>query len=117
MSEEFISRQAAIEAVEPYTDDVYNSTEREIKEVLQSLPPANAVELPCKVGDMLYEPCTRCNCVHEYEVVHFRIIQNDEWHDNVVVGAGRELFFSEIGVTAFLSREEAEAAMRRGGAE
>ena len=38
MSDDLISRQAAIEAVEPYTDDVYNSTAREIKEALQTLP-------------------------------------------------------------------------------
>ena len=37
MNDDFISRQAAIEAVEPYTDDVYNSIAREIKAELRTL--------------------------------------------------------------------------------
>lgn len=38
MSNDLISRQAAIEEIEPYTDDIYNSTAIEIKEILQRLP-------------------------------------------------------------------------------
>lgn len=36
-SNDLISRQAAIEAIDPYTDDIYNSTAKEIKEILQRL--------------------------------------------------------------------------------
>lgn len=38
MSDDLISRQAAIEMVDNYADDIYNSTAKEIKQELINLP-------------------------------------------------------------------------------
>ena len=46
-----ISRQAAIEEIEPYTDNNYNSTAIEIKEILQRLP---SVQPKRKTGRWIY---------------------------------------------------------------
>ena len=54
MRGDLISRQAAIEEIEPYTDDIYNSTAIEIKEILQRLPsvqPSGIFKANEKVGE------------------------------------------------------------------
>lgn len=61
MNDDLISRQAAIEAVEPYTDDIYNSTAREIKEVLQTLPSVQLKTGRWKVvDDSMFAYCSEC---------------------------------------------------------
>ena len=83
--------------------DIYS----QLFNTVDNMPPVNAVELPCKVGDTVYELCKFCNAIHEYEVVGFRykyemvFIECDE----------RELTDKDIGVRAFLTREEAEKAL------
>ena len=51
MDNDTISRQAAIEEIEPYTDNIYNSTAIEIKEILQRLP---SVQPKQKTGRWIY---------------------------------------------------------------
>ena len=76
-------------------------------DTVDNMQPANAVELPCKVGDTVYEPCKFCNAVHEYEVVGFRYK-----YEMVFIECDmRELTDKDIGVRAFLTREEAEKAL------
>lgn len=66
MSDDLISRQAAIEEIEPYTDDIYNSTAIEIKEILQRLP---SVQPKQKIGIWVHNQskyknrwiCTECD--------------------------------------------------------
>ena len=83
--------------------DIYS----QLFNTVDNMPPVNAVELPCKIGDKIYELCKMCNAVHEYEVVGYRykyemvFIECDE----------RELTDKDIGVRAFLTREEAEKAL------
>lgn len=41
MNDDLISRQALLDEIEPYTDDVYNSTAREVKEIIEGFPSVN----------------------------------------------------------------------------
>ena len=106
MSDELIRKSEVLELI-----DSLNISDRQNYEDLifniKDMTPVNAVELPCKIGDKIYEPCKFCNAVHEYEVVGFRykyemvFIECDE----------RELTDKDTGVRAFLTREEAEKAL------
>ena len=72
--------------------------------------------LPCKVGDILYEPTDR-DTISEYEVTAVRVELFSifvEWK-NIVGFVWRyvhEINSKEIGKTVFLSREEAERALK-----
>lgn len=76
-------------------------------DTIDNMPPINAVELPCRIGDTVYECCKFCNAIHEYEVVGFRYK-----YDMVFIECDkRELTNKNIGVTAFFNREQAEKAL------
>ena len=77
------------------------------------------VELPCKVGDWLYLPC--CGEIIKLQV--FEININHIFVDygkgvirNIIAlndkGGRMEFKFSDIGKTVFLTREEAEKALK-----
>ena len=72
------------------------------------------VELPCKLGDPLFVP-TR-NLVSEYKVVSFHVCGEGIWYrTNVIKGILTRLIsdnVENIGKTVFLSREEAEQALK-----
>ena len=72
------------------------------------------VELPCKVGDTLFVP-TR-NLVSEYKVVSFHVCGEGIWYrTNVIKGILTRLIsdnVENIGKTVFLTREEAERALK-----
>ena len=73
------------------------------------------VELPCKVGDTLFVP-TR-NLVSEYKIVSFHVCGEGIWYrTNVIKGILTRLISDNveiIGKTVFLTREEAEQALKR----
>ena len=75
------------------------------------------VELPCKVGDTLFVP-TR-NLVSEYKIVSFHVCGEGRWYrTNVIKGILTRLISDNvefIGKTAFLTREEAEQALKERG--
>ena len=76
------------------------------------------VELPCKVGDTVFVP-TR-NFVSEYKIVSFHVCGEGIWYrTNVIKGILTRLIsdnVENIGKTVFLTREEAEQALKeRGG--
>ena len=81
---------------------------------IEKAPTVNAVELPCKVGDTVYEPrCDRC-FIQEYIVIaiHFSkcsTLYGWELKDGKGIYSNTN-GFSEyaIGKTVFLTREEAE---------
>lgn len=83
--------------------DIYS----QLFDTVNNMPPVSAVELPCKVGDTIYEPCKFCNTIHEYEVVGFRF----EYGLVFVECNERELTNDDINARAFLTREEAEKAL------
>ena len=72
------------------------------------------VELPCKVGDTLFVP-TR-NLVSEYKIVSFHVCGEGIWYrTNVIKGILTRLIsdnVENIGKTVFLTREEAEQALK-----
>lgn len=83
------------------------------------------VELPCKVGNTLYmlnrnksniqemtldKPDIRCHCVKDDEFSCCMPICNDK--ENGICAYRFHLDFSEIGKTVFLTREEAERALK-----
>ena len=72
------------------------------------------VELPCKLGDTLFVP-TR-NLVSEYKVVSFQVCGEGIWYrTNVIKGILTRLIsdnVENIGKTVFLTREEAEQALK-----
>lgn len=83
--------------------DIYS----QLFDTVDNMPPINAVELPCRIGDTVYECCKFCNAIHEYEVVGFRYK-----YDMVFIECDkRELTNKNIGVTAFFNREQAEKAL------
>lgn len=83
------------------------------------------VELPCKVGNTLYmfnrnksniqemmldKPEIRCHCVKDDEFSCCMPICNDK--ENGICAYRFHFDFSEIGKTIFLTREEAEQALK-----
>ena len=83
--------------------DIYS----QLFDTVDNMPPVNAVELPCKVGDTVYSPTT--TSVEVAIVDHIRLTQDGiylnlrEWHclSNI----------NHIGKSMFLTREEAEKAL------
>ena len=73
------------------------------------------VELPCKVGDTLFVP-TR-NLVSEYKIVSFHVCGEGIWYRTYVIKGTLTRLTSDnveiIGKTVFLTREEAEQALKR----
>ena len=79
------------------------------------------VKLPCKVGDTLYEPTDR-GTISEYEVLAVRVELFStfvEWKikEGIVWRYVHEINSNEIGRTVFLTREEAERALKDSGDE
>lgn len=89
------------------------------------------VVLPCKMGDDVYviEPCTCFNKYRSFEECHRRRTAATKWIDIVNVQKKHSKkclklfirpfkieYLNKVGKTVFLSREEAERALK-GGAE
>lgn len=77
---------------------------------------SRSVKLPCKVSDRLYVPIPKSKYIAEYVVIAFWIEESgtiirivDTRFFTVSV-----LFVRDIGTKAFLTREEAEEALRKG---
>jgi hypothetical protein len=75
------------------------------------------VELPCKVGDILYHPVPLRNIIAEYRIKSFQIYSNCVWVnwdlvDGVATINLSGIYANEIGKTVFLTQEEAEKALK-----
>ena len=80
------------------------------------------IELSCKVGDLVYEVCgwqifeyviTSIEISSPYEIV-YKVQSTQPWNRFVrFIGFTKQ----NIGKTIFLTREEAEKAKKKGGAE
>lgn len=90
------------------------------------------VALPCKVGDDVYviEPCTCFNNYRSFEECHRRRTAATKWIDIVNVQKKHHKkclklfirpfkieYLNKVGKTVFLSREDAERALRKEGEE
>lgn len=78
-----------------------------IHDAVEDMPPVNAVELPCKIGDILFEVCVACGGIHKREVHGFNIRENGMF----IVCDTTNFEKREIGKQVFLSRGEAEEAL------
>lgn len=86
---------------------------------------SRTVELPCKVGDEVYKPIitdnTKKPAIHTIVATHIDVDINNRGvtPSSFVVGrlkntrCGEAFDFDEIGKTVFLTREEAEEALRK----
>lgn len=76
---------------------------------------ANGVTLlPCKIGDSIYRCGDPIKKVYEWEIVQIQMY----FHEIVFIDDSDNYFTeADIGKTVFLTREEAEAALQKGGAE
>lgn len=83
--------------------DIYS----QLFDTVDNMPPINAVELPCKVGDTVYEPCKYHKKIYAFEVKGFTISEKVE----LINLETRNFFARELGEKIFLTREEAEKAL------
>lgn len=73
------------------------------------------VELPCKVGDTVQEVDKPLGIIAEWRVTEFVIHEDVVFAENPYLGEYCDI--EEFGKTVFLTREEAEAALKGGGAD
>lgn len=76
-----------------------------IHDTVEDMPPVNAVELPCKVGDKIFE-VYRCK-IYEQTVKGFTTSDRIE----LINCETKNFYWFEIGKKAFLTRKEAEKAL------
>ena len=101
-----------------YTQEVCNDIEQQLKNFgcEDFTDRSEWVHLPCKVGDTLYEITSR-NTISEYEVTAIRIELFNVFIDWKLTQGFVDRYISdmpagEIGKTVFLTREEAENALK-----
>ncbi len=87
-----------------------------LTEITEHLIENGVICLPCKVGDTLYEITSR-NTISEYEVTAIRIELFNVFIDWKLTQGFVDRYISdmpvgEIGRTVFLTREEAENALK-----
>lgn len=94
-----------------WTDDDYitgfNSGLGVATEAVEELQPVNAVELPCKIGNKLYEVCKQHYEIHEQTVEGISISKTAA----LINCESKNFYWCEIGDSVFLTREEAEKAL------
>lgn len=77
------------------------------------------LRLPCKIGSTLYQPIS--NRINEYKVIGLCFdISRNEWMYEVAYQIGLEWYkttcdFDNINKTVFLTKEEAEQALKQMG--
>lgn len=76
-----------------------------IHDAVEDMPPVNAVELPCKVGDKIFE-VYRCK-IYEQTVKGFTTSDRIE----LINCETKNFYWFEIGKKVFLTREDAEKAL------
>ena len=105
MSDELIRKSEVIKAIKRVLGGYCMGSA--VAGAINEIQPVIAVELPCKVGDTIYELCKLCNAIHEYKVVGFRY----EYEMMFIECDLHEYTDEDIGVRVFLTREEAEKAL------
>lgn len=76
-----------------------------VHDAIEDMPPVNAVELPCKAGDKIFE-VYRCK-IYEQTVKGFTTSDRIE----LINCETKNFYWFEIGKKVFLTREEAEKAL------
>lgn len=112
-----MSRLIDADKLYDYISDVFTEFGHDVMSVKDALkavetaPTVNAVELPCKVGDMVY---VVSNDIEKWKILHLNFSYTNR--------DGGEIFSAPIGIikdaigeTVFLTRKEAEQALRERG--
>lgn len=66
------------------------------------------IALPCKVGDRVYRP-SDCLGVVQFVIISFNIYESEMFFTD---DSENIIYLSDIGKTVFLTREEAEQALK-----
>lgn len=120
--DDLISRKALLEELQqsPWIADI-----QELQRILERLPAVDAVVLPCKVGDVIYKIQSETNHklnvlsgkpelnkVYEQRICRIELYENGVFLPVTCDGmcSVHSAFF---GVDWFLTREEAEAALKK----
>lgn len=67
------------------------------------------IELPCKVGDTVWEVVPELNSIENYRITDITITDCGIGYETPYLGCGFET--EDFGKTAFLTKEEAEAKL------
>jgi len=101
------------EEVKEITSWSYGPFHKKMGDWLKAEHEGRLVVLPCKVGDTIYRPSRERDEVWDWEVTEVHIL-SDYYGEPIsfVDDSDNEFFASDIGKTVFLTRAEAEAAMK-----
>lgn len=105
MSDELIRKSEVIKAIKRVLGGYCMGSA--VAGAINEIQPVNAVELPCEIGDILFEVCVVCGGIHKREVHGFNIRENGMF----IVCDTTNFEKREIGKQVFLSRGEAEEAL------
>ena len=78
-----------------------------IHDAVEELQPVNAVELPCKIEDKVFEPIQKGGTIYSRTVKGFTVSDRIE----LINCETKNFYWFEIGKKVFLTREEAEKAL------
>lgn len=86
-----------------------------LKELVEADRDGRCIVLPCKVGDKVYciQSCFNDAKMRSEKKVKCRIVDFMQSFPDLFECCGMIYRFEDIGKTVFLTREEAEAAMKR----
>lgn len=122
MSEELIRKSEVIEVIENLICDMEDDNDITLpvmaKKVVENMQPVNAVELPCKVHDKIYEITERRKRGEWEKVIVERTVLVFEVDIKGIVFfitgmTTTPICEKQIGYTAFYTREEAERALEK----
>lgn len=83
--------------------DIYS----QLFDTVDNMPPVNAVELPCKIGDEVFEPIMKSGTIYSRTVKGFTVSDQIE----LINCETKNFYWFEIGKKVFFTREEAEKAL------
>lgn len=79
-----------------------------VTEIAEHLISNGAIVPPCKVGDRVYRP-SDCLGVVQFVIISFNIYESEMFFTD---DSENIIYLSDIGKTVFLTREEAEKALK-----
>ena len=99
-------------------DSTYYMTDEAVQSVSDVLLENGVVVLPCKVGDTVYEICERRRSGKWQKAIVERVVHGIEIGIDKILtarcGTTTYVYLSRLGETVFLTREEAEKALKGG---
>lgn len=99
-------------------DSTYYMTDEAVQSVSDVLLANGVIVLPCKVGDTVYEICERRRSGKWQKAIVERVVHGIEIGIDKILtarcGITTYVYLSRLGETVFLTREEAEKALKGG---